>query len=274
MPSGTSRWRATHFGVINAATLIGKTATSGLDPEQIRGEVGQDPCRSAGSASRPVTNRTCSRALVGRWEAHGPIIRGGHPRIAPPFTRIDLAGEEFASRGRRETSTTAGDVFGRPPALQAESPARPAGPQSVGADSPQAVLIQPGATALTRTFGARLSARLLREGEDGPLGRGEQSRPSPLPSRSRPGPTPSSRLNPTRCAFIRRPTSRVRRMVGTTSTFQRRSSFSPIPELGIRAPSSTSAPAKWTQASSPFQWSQAASSKAVGLIRARRGRRA
>ena len=60
IPSGTSRCRATHLGVISAATEIGNTATSAVKPA--RGASSSSMCRSANSASRPVTKRYRGRS--------------------------------------------------------------------------------------------------------------------------------------------------------------------------------------------------------------------
>ena len=63
IPAGTSRCRATHFGVIKAATEIGRTATSATKPA--RGASSSSTCRSANSASRPVTNRNEGGRTIG-----------------------------------------------------------------------------------------------------------------------------------------------------------------------------------------------------------------
>ena len=91
--------------------------------------------------------------------------------------------------------------------------------------SPQAVLIQPGATALTRTSGARLSGQAPGERQDRPLGRGEELARVPLHAGL--GLVPAHRHDRARrpAAFIRRPTSRQSRIVATTSTAQSRSSL-------------------------------------------------
>ena len=76
-------------------------------------------------------------------------------RTAPPLTRIDLAGEERSRRTDEEAGDAAATSSGVPQRARGVS-RRTRSCQVSRACSPQAVLIQPGAMALTRTAGARL----------------------------------------------------------------------------------------------------------------------
>ena len=137
-------------------------------------------CRSANSARRPVTNRIEAgvdplavgihaiaafrviRHLIGR----PAVDRGGSARSGTRRRGRPGSGR----RGRRPRacpSGPAGSRGGRAPARSSE------------ADSPQAVLIQPGARALTRTVGARLRARLRVNAMMAPLVAAKSSPESP-----------------------------------------------------------------------------------------------
>ena len=97
--------------------------------------------------------------------------------------------------------------------------------QGADADSPHAVLIQPGARALTRTSGARLRARLLVNARIAPFVAANSSPESPSMPVSA-WSQPIVTIAPWPCTFIFRPTARQRRIVAATSTAQRVSSLS------------------------------------------------
>ena len=123
--------------------------------------------------------------------------------------------------------------------------------QASEAVSPHEVLIQPGARALTRTSGARLSARLRVKARTAPLVAAKSSPESPSMPVSA-WSQPIVRIEPRPWDFIRRPTARQRRIVATTSTDQSRSSLASKDSFAA-APVRVSAPAMWSQASRPPQ---------------------
>src|SRR5512146_1100035 len=103
VPSGTSSARAIHSVVMRAATVMCMTATSYANPASIPARV----CRSAGSASRPVTDSTREGAaerstampraleLLRVAGAHELVRRAfqGPSRGAPEHRVLDLARE-------------------------------------------------------------------------------------------------------------------------------------------------------------------------------------
>ena len=157
---------------MRAATELGKTATSGTKRSLYPHVVQHLPQRELSQAS--VTNKTRGRSAASvldptrdRSSNETELIRGS---ITDTRTTVDaekdLAGDGTADVGADEEAGGVCDVFGGAPADQGGSRGRHAFlPRGRMPKSPQAVLIQPGARALTRgRSGRRLSGRRRRCG--------------------------------------------------------------------------------------------------------------
>ena len=144
----------------------------------------------------------------------------------------DLPGHEL--RGRTdEKAGNAGDVFGGAPAGQGVS-RRTRSCQAGEAALPQAVLIQPGASALTRTPAPGSSARLRVNAMTAPLVAAKSSPESPSMPVSA-WSQPIVTMVPCPCAFILRPTSRQSRIVAADVDRPEEIELGIEREMGVRA---------------------------------------
>ena len=168
--------------------------------------------------------------------------------------------------------TPAKPASGRPrphlpasPSGPAASPGEPVLASARDAWSPQAVRIHPGARQLTRTCGARLSARLRQNAITAPLAVANSSPLSPAIPVSA-WSQPMLRRTPRPRSFIRRPTSRDSRIVAATSTASNSANLR-SKDHWAAGPVSVSAPALLIQMSMLPQVSQALIRQSAALLR-------